>query len=261
MRKKQTILLNGMEMCKLQINEERYFHDKRFSGDSNRNAASKYYSVRKGIHNRRNKLLADYCINKKVLEYGCGSGTGSTRLLQLDAIVTGIDISYEGILNAQKKFPKEKYKATYCVMNAEDMAFKDTWCDVVVGLGILHHINVYAAYNEIVRVLSADGHLILEEPLGHNILINIFRKLTPFMRTSNERPLKQNDIKLLNKYFYHVEAEYYSLITLLAVPFRKTGVFEKLYAGLEGLDKLILKIPWIRKYAWTVLIHASCPKK
>ena len=200
-------------------------------------------------------------MGKQILEYGCGSGTGSERLLKLGGILTGIDISPEGVQKAKRKIADTDYNANYFVMNAESMSLDSNAFDVVVGIGILHHLVLERAYNEISRVLKKDGHAVFEEPLGHNPIINLYRALTPQMRTFNEHPLCQKDIELLKKYFHNVKVEYFTLFTLLAVPFRKMFFFAELYDFFEQLDRFIFRSPFIRKYAWTAIIHASHPKK
>lgn len=249
-------------MSKDRLEEEQFFHDKRFGlDDGDRGPAGKYYSVRRGMRKKFNEIISQHSMGKQILEYGCGSGTGSERLLKLGGILTGIDISPEGVQNAKRKIAYTDYNANYFVMNAEDMSFDDDSFDVVVGLGILHHLVLEKAYNEISRVLKKDGHAVFEEPLGHNPIINLYRALTPQMRTFNEHPLRLKDIELLEKYFYNVKVEFFTLSTLLAVPFRKTFFFAGLYDCFERLDRFMFRIPSIRKYAWTAIIHASHPKK
>ncbi len=248
-------------MKKNSKHEEQYFHNQRFDGDDERKALGKYYSVRISIARKRFELFSKYLSGKKVLEYGCGDGSGSERLLKHDAILTGIDISEEGINKARQRISKSNYKAEYFVMDAESTTFEDDYFDVVVGLGILHHLDLNKASKEITRILKHDGHAIFEEPLGHNPAINLYRTFTPDKRTSCEHPLKMFDIRLLSDYFQHVEVYYYTLTTLLAVPFRNMFFFKSLYSFLEGFDRLLFQVPAMRKYAWTALIHVSQPKK
>jgi ubiquinone/menaquinone biosynthesis C-methylase UbiE len=249
-------------MLKDRLNEEQTFHDKRFGeGRDERDSASKYYVVRRGSRRKYDSILSKICNGKRVLEYGCGSGTGSERLLNFGAILTGIDISAEGVMAAKKKLKYSAYKAEYYVMNVEQTEFEDETFDVVAGLGIIHHLDLKKAYNEASRILKKRGHAVFEEPLGHNPFINFYRVLTPNMRTSSEHPLKHNDIELLKKYFKNVETEYFSLFTIFSVPFRNMKFFEQIYNVLERIDRLIFNIPFMKKYAWTVLIHASQPQK
>jgi SAM-dependent methyltransferase len=145
-------------------------------------------------------------------------------------------------------------------MDAEKTKFNDNVFDLVIGTGIIHHLNILNSYKEISRILNDDGHAIFIEPLGHNPLINLYRKLTPEMRTKDEHPLKINDIKLMEQYFHDVHIEYYSLFVLFAVPIRKLWFFKKIYNILKIVDEIVLRFPFIRRYAWTILIHAHRPK-
>lgn len=99
------------------------------------------------------------------------------------------------------------------------------------------------------------------EPLGHNLFINLYRTLTPQMRTEEEHPLKLEDIRLLKQYFNNLEVEYFSLFTLLAVPFRSMFFFKKLCGFFRSIDKAVFIISFIKRYAWTTIIHASNPRK
>jgi ubiquinone/menaquinone biosynthesis C-methylase UbiE len=64
-------------------------------------------------------------------------------------------------------------------MNAEATTFPDNSFDLICGSSILHHLNLDKACAEIRRILRPDGGAVFIEPLGHNPLINMFRKLTP----------------------------------------------------------------------------------
>ncbi len=249
-----------MEASRLE--KERFFHDERFStNDSIRERASKFYRINKFAWNRYFEIISAHCEGKKLLEYGCGTGSGSKQWLKFGAILTGIDISAEGIKKAKEKIARAGYQADYFVMNAEKTEFPDETFDIVVGMGIIHHLDLSNSFEELRRILKRDGHAVFMEPLGHNPLINLYRKLTPKMRTEDEHPLKLKDIKLLNQYFYHVKIHYFELFTLLAVPFRNLFFFEVLIGFLRQLDKLLFRVPVARRYAWMTVIHASHPRE
>jgi ubiquinone/menaquinone biosynthesis C-methylase UbiE len=243
------------------LKNEQAFHDHRFGGEDVRDKVGKFYAANKHLDDRYVELVASLSKGKKLLEYGCGSGSGSVQWLEFGAELTGIDISPEGIKAAQEAIAKTKYKAEYFVMNAEDLTFEDNYFDVIVGSAIIHHLILDAAYKELARVLKKDGHLILSEPLGHNPIINLYRKLTPQMRTVDEHPLLMKDLDLLKKYFQNVEIEYFSLTTIMAVPFRNSKAYEPVSNFFRKIDELIFKIPFMRKFAWYIIINASNPKK
>jgi len=242
------------------LKREKGFHDERFGGDDgNRKAARKYYRATKHAAKAYKQIIIKHSKNKKLLEYGCGSGGNLIDFIKTGAKVTGIDISTEGILKAKERIKhSEQYHAEYFVMDAENMSFNDSDFDIVIGEGIIHHLDISASYKELTRVLKPNGHVVFSEPLGHNPFINLYRKLTPKMRTEDEHPLIKSDIILLSDYFYNVEPRYYSLFTLLGVPF-KSDLLDSL---LQKIDKVVFAIlPFMKKYAWIVLIHAYNPKK
>ncbi len=146
-------------------------------------------------------------------------------------------------------------------MNAERTDFENNTFDIVAGSGILHHLNLESSYTELARILNSNGSAVFIEPLGHNPIINMYRALTPKMRTEDEHPLKVNDLKLLNKYFNNVKIEYFSILTLFAVPFRNKSFFGILLKILKCLDNIIFLIPYFRRFAWTVIINAKKPIK
>lgn len=129
---------------------------------------------------------------KSVLEYGCG--TGSLINLSLGARAkktTGIDISEVVIGQAKQKYEKEVAtgKVSFQVMDAEALEFSDSTFDLICGKSILHHLDLQKCYTEISRVLKSEGKAIFLEPLGHNPIINLYRKVTPKLRTVDEHPL------------------------------------------------------------------------
>ena len=244
------------------LKRERDFHDRRFGrDDSAREKARKYYSIGGNARAEYKKLVARYCRGKNLLEYGCGTGGFSLEWLRLGANVTGIDLSAEAIKQARRKVISSGYEAKYCVGNAEETGFDDNQFDLVVGTSILHHLDLCNAYAELSRILKPDGHAIFIEPLGHNPLINLYRRLTPSMRSEDEHPLKHKDIQLSRRYFSKVEADYYSLSTILAVPFRNRRSFGHINRLLESLDGMLFRLPLTKRYAWRIVLHMSEPKK
>ena len=125
------------------LRQEKQFHDHRFGGDdSERGDAKKYYTANRAAEQKYYDLIVSLCGDKRLLEYGCGTGKDSVRWMENGAILTGVDISEEGIIKARENVKSTGYSASYYVMNAEDMTFEDETFDVVVGTGILHHLDL-----------------------------------------------------------------------------------------------------------------------
>lgn len=231
-------------------------------------ANKKYYSITRKSLQFVEKWLSQKCMGKKVLDYCCGNGGMSRSIANLGAAqVVGIDISDVSIENAKKYGSNEELnnKPQFLVMDAENMKFDNNTFDIVYEAGVLHHLNLERAYPEIARVLKPDGYCICIEALGHNKIIQFYRKKTPDLRTEweAEHILKKRDILMANNYFNKVEIiGLFHLATLAAVPFRNNPfIFNSLLKLMEFLDSLILMLPLIKWQAWQAVFVLSKPIK
>jgi len=242
-------------------NKEREFHDRRFEGDDKqRSSVSKYYDLISDGSDKYLSLVYQYCSHAKVLEYGCGIGEHTHNWLRHGAHVVGIDISPEGIRIANenaKKYLVDK-PVDYHVMDAENTSFSDGEFNLIIGSGILHHLDVQKAINENVRLLSDSGRVVYFEPLGHNVFINLYRWFTPGIRTDDEHPLMEKDLRLIDESFAEVDYYYYGFLVLFAVFFKKNSFYLRLKKSLSKIDGFIVKrLPFMRRYFWVVVIDAK----
>ena len=243
-------------MATSRIEREARFHDEAFT-DTPREAAGKFYAVAAGAKAHYHRLVEDAGKGKRALGIGVGLGGYAFELAELGADVVGIDISEVGVDRALKKVAEEGMgdHMEFRVMNAEALEFSDNSFDLVYGSGILHHLDIGKICRELQRVLKPDGKGIFFEPLGHNPLINLYRRLTPQMRTEDEHPLRTKDLRLLSQHFPATKLTYFHLISICAAAFRKLPGFGVVWRLLELLDGIILAIPWFRRYAWIVVIE------
>lgn len=253
--------------------EEAIFHDKVRSDDLKKDSQKhkyltsnlKFYSITKRSDDFLNNFLIKNCENKKTLDYCCGEGKNSFFLAENKAEVYGIDISPVSIENSKKEAEKRRLKnANFLVMDAEKLEFEDNFFDLIICSGVLHHLKIEKAYQELSRVLKPDGKIICDEPLAYNPIFHIYRLLTPQLRTKWEvrHILKRKDIMLGKKYFEKIEMRFFHLFTLLAVPFRNIPIIFKPLLGLLGfIDSIILSLPLINWWAWQVIFVLSNPKK
>lgn len=89
------------------------------------------------------------------------------------------------------------------------------------------------------------------EPLGHNPLINLYRKLTPSKRSEDEHPLHWKDIKSIRSRFTEAEFRVFHLLSLLTIPIPLPG-HNILFRLLEGVDRILFWLPFLKKHAWVV---------
>ncbi len=234
--------------------KEKVFHNKIF-GDDSRHNLGRIYSITEISDDFFFDYLCSISRGKKILEIGCGPGYKSFQLAQCESKVTGIDLSDVAVKMARQIAKKKGIQEIeFRVMNAEKLDFKNEVFDTICGSGILHHLNLNKAYPEIARTLKNTGKAVFIEPLGYNPMINLFRKLTPGLRTKDEHPLKIGDIKLAKKYFGEVEVHHFHFLTFLSVPFSNFPWFPNLLKTLSGFDRILFRFfPALKKYSWIVV--------
>jgi ubiquinone/menaquinone biosynthesis C-methylase UbiE len=225
----------------------------------------KYYSITRKSKDFIRQWLADQCSGKVALDYCCGTGGGAIEMASYGAFAYGIDISDERIRSAKDHAAKIGFedKVKYSIMDAEKMDFSDDTFDVILCSGVLHHLDLENAYRELFRVLKPSGKIICNEPLVYNPIINIYRRLTPHLRTAWEihHILTLRDINKAGTYFSNISIKYYHLISIFAVPFQKSIFGNVVLSILEIIDSIILRIPFLQMLAWQVIFVLSDPKK
>ena len=242
---------------------EKAFHDDRFGQDVDpRGKLDAVYSLTFASTQAYRSLLAmDFPVNGRFLEYGCGTGGDFNFYKSLRARLYGIDISEEAIQKARVRAQEQSIEAEFKVGDAENTGYDARFFDRIAGLGILHHLDLKKSLLELSRIAKKDGCCVFSEPLGHNPIINLFRYLTPKLRTSDEHPLKQHDLELMGRHFADVKVTYFYLLTFLALPLRRTTLFKPAYRLLTAADERLFKaFPWLGKYAWICVIELRSPK-
>jgi SAM-dependent methyltransferase len=240
--------------------EKRFFDHSYASGV--REAVSRFYVVSAARSNWYLQTITSHCGGKRVLEYGCGEGASAFALVGHAAEVVGIDISDVAVAHANRR-ASEACAASlrFQRMDAERMEFEPASFDVVCGSGILHHLEIGRALREIARVLKPDGIAVFLEPMGHNPLINLFRWLTPGLRTRDEHPLVVRDLQLAKRIFNHVECRFFNLFSMAAYLLRGHAGFTGALHRLDTLDRRVFRwAPSLALMAWFVVIVMRAPR-
>jgi SAM-dependent methyltransferase len=252
------------------LERELEFHNKRFASGT-RGAdkpggladVEKFYSIVERSRSYYWESIQEGCEGKRILEYGCGTGSHAFSLAKKGARVTGIDISDVAVEKAQRQANAERIQGLdFAAMNAEELKFPDNTFDLICGTAILHHLDLTKAFPELARTLKPGGKAVFVEPLGHNPVINLYRRLTPGVRTPDEHPLLMRDFKLARGWFDKVDIRCFHLFSLCAVPFRRHRSFGRLLRWFDHIDAgLFRATPFMRRYAWATVVHLSPPAK
>lgn len=112
---------------------------------------------------------------KVVLDYGCGGGWLSLLLSNWGLEVVGIDAS----MSMVRKAKLICHEADFIVCDAMRLPFRDKVFDCMIGISILHHLNLTKAFKELKRISHAGSRFVFMEPNLLNPLSAIGRKFLP----------------------------------------------------------------------------------
>jgi 2-polyprenyl-3-methyl-5-hydroxy-6-metoxy-1,4-benzoquinol methylase len=136
---------------------------------------------------RRVALLTGHLsAGMKVLELGCGTGYFTQELAKTGAAITAIDISPDLLELARGNVPAPN--VTFAVENAYATRFGDGWFDTVVGISVLHHLDIELGLAEIARVLKPAGTICFSEPNMLNPQIAIQKNVPAIKRWLGDSP-------------------------------------------------------------------------
>jgi SAM-dependent methyltransferase len=251
-----------MRSAELRAKAEAEFHDSAYQ-EGTRRSASHFYELIDNCSRDYRGFLKERCAGKRVLEYGCGENSVAPLLVASGAeSFVGIDISEVAVVGARASQVPKKGPVQYFVMNAEALEFEDSSFDLICGIAILHHLDLEKAFSQIARTLRPGGAAIFIEPLAYNPAINLYRRLTPRLRTEDEHPLKMSDLRMAETYFGGVATRYYNLFSLLALVCSGTRAFSPVRRFLNTVDEwMFARFPFLRRYAWSVSLVLTCPRK
>lgn len=189
----------------------------------------------------------------KLLDFGCGPGDNSLRFSRIGYKVTGFDISEKNVENCRTLFAKngQSENGHFVVSVAEKLPFENESFEIVVGIDILHHVDIPIAVREVLRVLKNNGIAVFREPIEVPILDRIrnswlIKKLVPNEVslenhiTKDERKLNVNDFKALNEIFPNMTIERSLILSRFDKFIRPHGA--KHASLLEKIDYFLSKL-------------------
>jgi SAM-dependent methyltransferase len=169
---------------------------------------------------------------KTILEYGCGDGLNTVLLANRGAHVISLDLSPELIDVARRRLRVHGITSgvDFIVGSAHNVPLPDESVDAVVGIAILHHLDLALAAAEVKRLLKRAGAAIFQEPVRNSRMLKIARKLVPYTSpdvSPFERPLTDSELRQFGTGCSSYCSRAFSLPT----------------------SSLINLLPWVRRYA------------
>lgn len=213
---------------------------------------------------------------KRVLELGAGLGEASVYMAKQGAEVTATDYSGGMLDVVQRLAAHHGVRVVTQKCSADAVPFDDAAFDAVYAGNLLHHVEIEPTVAEAARALKPGGVFVSWDPLAHNPLINLYRKVATDVRTADEHPLRMHDLEIFRRHFSRVQFHFTWFSTLaIFVGYYLGGVdpnkerywkkiiveherLRPVYRPLEGFDRVLLRaLPFLGRYCWNVVVCAE----
>jgi 2-polyprenyl-3-methyl-5-hydroxy-6-metoxy-1,4-benzoquinol methylase len=163
------------------------------------------------LHIASYEFALKYVNNKKVLDYGCGTGYGTYMLSKSALSVVGVDVSGDSVSYAQEHFVSDNLT----FKSIDEISIEKY--DVIVSFQVIEHVSNDKAYiNNLIKLLNPNGVLLLTTPNKQGRIFNYIQK--PW----NKYHLKEYSVKsmsnLLKRFFADFEILHISSVSDLVLP-------------------------------------------
>jgi len=208
---------------------------------------------------------------RRLLDFGSGDGGSALLYARIGYEVEGFDISEANVALAREL--AQQYgladRTRFTVQAAERLEYPDESFDVVMGMDILHHVELRGAVAECLRVLKPGCPAIFHEPVEAPVFdpvrnSRLGRWLVPkeasFERhvTEDERKLTPGDITAIRAMCPDLTLEPYLLLSRLDRFVRYPRRLR--WSPLERLDQVTFEaLPVVRRFAGKVVLQFSKP--
>lgn len=214
---------------------------------------------------------------KFLLDLGCGAGENSVYFAKQGADCVAADYSPGMVEVALKLAAANQVKIEGRTINAMAIDYPDNTFDIVYASNLLHHIpDPLQVIREMHRVLKPGGKACFWDPLKHNPIINVYRRMATKVRTEDETPLDIRIVKQVRSRFSQVEYDTFWLATLWI--FLQFYLIERVnpneerywkkiilehqrlqpgYQRLEVLDRWFKRLPLMKRFAWNLAVVAT----
>jgi SAM-dependent methyltransferase len=214
---------------------------------------------------------------KYLLDLGCGAGENSVYFAQLGARCLASDYSPGMVDVALKLADRYGVNIEGRVINALSIDIPDNTFDIVYASNLLHHIpDPLITIREMHRVLKPGGKMCFWDPLRHNPVINVYRRMATEVRTEDEMPLHIDIVNEVRSRFSSTKYDTFWLASLwIFLQFYlvervnpneerywkkiiiEQARLEKTYLRLERFDRVLKKLPFMKRMAWNLAVVAT----
>jgi len=259
----------------------------RFYGDSRDSDLAVPPAIIRRYEQARHRMLfpletLHHCVgdvrDKTCLYLGCGAETSTVLFALKGAKVWALDLAVEALRRQKLMAVANGTDArTHAVVSSCDaLPFRDESFDVVIGIGILHHLqhDLDTPCAEVARVLRRDGRAVFSEPITRSRVLQRVRGWLPISRPRDAspqcRPLAAAALDHFGRHFL-VNVHAFGFLSRLSrfvlpgqplefAPGWKRGVVYLIHA----LDSVLLRLPGLARLGGVVILnfeHADAPPR
>ena len=176
---------------------------------------------------------------KRILDVGAGLGEASVYFALKGAAVTALDLSPKMLGFTRSLAELHGVSVETCLAPAESLAVPECHYDFVYAGDVIHHITDRDRfYREVARCLKPGGTMFSVDPLAYNPVIHLYRRMSPDVRTKDERPLTFDELKRVRRHFARVEYRVFWIASLLL--FAKYYLIDRVHPNRERYWKRVL---------------------
>jgi ubiquinone/menaquinone biosynthesis C-methylase UbiE len=200
---------------------------------------------------------------KKILEIGCGLTMTPIMFALAGATVHAVDVAPLTLAKVSEfaELKRVASRVSVHVCPAEELPFPDSQFDIVYGKAALHHMRLDLAVPEVSRVLKPGGRGGFQDPLGHNIILELIRDHIAYRGKNSlkgtDLPFRMDDVHTVGRAFSSYSFRGFEMVSIAAraLELRRTSLARQ---ALEGFDDFMFaKIPYLEKYARLVVIRVT----
>lgn len=210
---------------------------------------------------RRSKAAAEFARLQPgvtVLEPGSGAGEFTEKLARSGATICAVELSASQVELARQKLGGTS-NVRLIVGDAARLDFPDNHFDAVIGLSVLHHLELDPTLREFYRVLKPGARLFFSEPNMLNPQIFLEKNVKWIGRRLQNSPDETAFVRwtLAKK----LRAAGYSEVKVVPVDFLHPGIPSFAVGFMEKVNAVLEVLPLVREIGGSLFIYASKPER
>ena len=205
------------------------------------------------------EMLSPKAVEGRILDNGCGNGILGFVYPEMKERITGLDISPMMIEKAKLRLGEA------LVGDSENLPFEDGTFSAVVARSLLHHLpDPRRGIDEMARVLAPGGEMVIADT-NKSVLSELPRKIANHGEhfSDDHRNMNANElVREISRKFEVKNVEFFGYIAYPLCGFPDLIDFSKylpitpdVTEKLVDFDRLIGKIPGLRRLGWGMFVH------